>query len=183
MVCSYIIANTGCTPLRQIIGLWAVTGAHLNPCSLVEKSISWHVNFHSSNLYYLWHRDLLLHHMIISRMFFDGSWGQIFTTKSIKWQGIEKTWAKYNLLSYWGLRITLMIIDTNFNFRAIKTNNSTFYHAVCKCKQIDQTLTPSYFWGANLNSKTKFAICHWTWDLGWIWYFSRIFVEITLVIQ
>ena len=25
----------------------------------------------------------------------------------------------------------------------------------------------------DLNSKTKFAICHWTWETGYIWHLQR----------
>ena len=25
----------------------------------------------------------------------------------------------------------------------------------------------------DLNSKNNFAICHWTWEIGWIWHFLK----------
>ena len=32
----------------------------------------------------------------------------------------------------------------------------------------------------DLNSKIRFAICHWSWELGRIWQFLRKFGDITL---
>ena len=44
-------------------------------------------------------------------------------------------------------------------------------------EKIQPNLIPSKIipiWWVDLNSKIKFAICHWTWEIGWIWHIKKI---------
>ena len=53
-------------------------------------------------------------------------------------------------------------------------------------KQIDPTLTTlklTHFEWVDFNSKLKFAICHWSWEIGCIWHFLRKSGDINRAMQ
>ena len=52
----------------------------------------------------------------------------------------------------------------------------TLWNKSFNSEKIQPNLIPSKIipigW-VDLNSKKKFAICHWTWEIGWIWHFLK----------
>ena len=52
----------------------------------------------------------------------------------------------------------------------------TLWNKSFNSEKIQPNLIPSKIipigW-VDLNSKIKFAICHWTWEIGWIWHFLK----------
>ena len=65
-------------------------------------------------------------------------------------------------------------------------NICTLWNKSFDNEKIQPNLIPSKIisigW-VDLNSKKKFAIYHWTWEIGWIWHFLRKSDDTTIAIQ
>ena len=62
----------------------------------------------------------------------------------------------------------------------------TLWNKSFDSEKIQPILIPSKIMPIGLvdfNSKIKFAICHWTWEIGWIWHFLRKSGDKILVIS